>query len=373
MGEVITFKGSNFLRQRLILSCLSGRSVRVTEIRSGDTEPGLREYEVNLIRLLDKLTNGSRIVVSETGTSLLFQPGILVGGGGITHECCVHRGIGYYLEVLLAVGPFCKKPLQCVLKGVTNNQIDPSVDAIKAGGLPVLKKFILVDDGLELRVDRRGMPPAGGGQVTFKCPLRKLRPQQIHDAGKIKKVRGVAFALRVSPAMSNRLVDAAKGVLLKFLPDVYITTDHCKGANSGKSPGFGLCLWAETTSGVVYTSDAVSRVASPGEAPSVPESIGEQAAFRLLEEIYRGGCVDSTFQNQAAIYMALGQKDISKCTTGPLSEYTVHFLRHIKDFLGLTYKLETRQEEDEELRLGASKVDVTCIGIGYSNLGITTV
>jgi hypothetical protein len=37
--------------------------------------------------------------------------------------------------------------------------------------------------------------------------------------------------------MSNRIVEAAKGVLLKFLPDVYITTDHSKGANSGKSPG----------------------------------------------------------------------------------------------------------------------------------------
>ncbi|XP_059486161.1 probable RNA 3'-terminal phosphate cyclase-like protein [Neocloeon triangulifer] len=370
MGEVLTFKGSNFLRQRLILSCLSARSVRITEIRSMDIEPGLKEYEVNLIRLLDKLTNGTKIVVSETGTSLFFQPGILVGGV-IEHDCCVHRGIGYYLEVLLSLGPFCKKPLQCVLRGVTNNKIDPSVDSVKAGGLPVLKKFILVDDGLELRIDKRGMPPAGGGQVIFKCPVRKLRPQQFNDAGKVKKIRGVSFALRVSPAMSNRIVEAAKGVLLKFLPDVYITTDHNKGASAGKSPGFGLSLVAETTNGVFYTADAVSNAS--GEEPSVPETIGEQGAFRLLEEIYRGGCVDSTFQNQAMLYMALGQKDISKFRTGPLSEYSVHFLRHVKDFLGLTYKLESYQDEEEDLKLGASKVNVTCIGIGYSNLGITVV
>jgi RNA 3'-terminal phosphate cyclase-like protein len=53
------------------------------------------------------------------------------------------------------------------------------VDSIKAGGLPVLKKFILVDDGLELKIEKRGVPPGGGGQVTFRCPLRKLRPQQV--------------------------------------------------------------------------------------------------------------------------------------------------------------------------------------------------
>lgn len=80
------------------------------------------EYEVNLIRLLDKLTNGSKIVVTETGTCVYFQPGILVGGV-FEHECCVQRAIGYYLEVLLSIGPFCKKPLHCVLKGVTNNKV----------------------------------------------------------------------------------------------------------------------------------------------------------------------------------------------------------------------------------------------------------
>lgn len=59
----------------------------------------------------------------------------------------------------------------------------------------------------------------------------------MNDSGKVKRVRGTAFALRVSPAISNRIVEAAKGILLKFLPDIYIHTDHLKGVNAGKSPG----------------------------------------------------------------------------------------------------------------------------------------
>ena len=35
--------------------------------------------------------------------------------------------------------------------------------------LPVLKRFFLVDDGLELKVQRRGSAPGGGGQVLFIC------------------------------------------------------------------------------------------------------------------------------------------------------------------------------------------------------------
>lgn len=69
------------------------------------------------------------------------------------------------------------------------------------------------------------------------------------DQGKIKRIRGTAWAVRVSPSVPNRVVEACKGVLLKFLPDVYIYTDHFTGAKSGKSPGFGLTLSAETNSG----------------------------------------------------------------------------------------------------------------------------
>ena len=93
-------------------------------------------------------------------------------------------------------------------------------------------------------------------QVMFKCPVRKsVRPVQVVEQGKIKRVRGVAWAVRVSPAVANRLVETAKGELLRFLPDVYIYTDHWAGARAGNSPGFGLTLTAETTTGCFLTAE----------------------------------------------------------------------------------------------------------------------
>lgn len=77
---------------------------------------------MNLLRLLDKLMNGMWLEVSETGTSFSFTPGSLLGGQ-IEHECCKLRGIGYYLEVIFALSPFCKKPITITLRGVTNNQV----------------------------------------------------------------------------------------------------------------------------------------------------------------------------------------------------------------------------------------------------------
>lgn len=45
------------------------------------------------------------------------------------HDCSILRSIGYYLESLLCLAPFMKHPLRIVLRGVTNDQVDPSVSS----------------------------------------------------------------------------------------------------------------------------------------------------------------------------------------------------------------------------------------------------
>lgn len=97
----IEFKGSNHLKQKLILATISGKAIRVTEIRK-ETD-GLQEFEVNLIRLIDKLTNGSQIKLAKSGKELEFIPGILQGGK-IEHQCCVEKSIGkLFLKIFLLI------------------------------------------------------------------------------------------------------------------------------------------------------------------------------------------------------------------------------------------------------------------------------
>jgi RNA 3'-terminal phosphate cyclase-like protein len=55
------------------------------------------------------------------GTSFLFHPGLLPGGR-FTHTCHNGRSIGYYLEVLIPLAPFCKKPLDIILNGITGDE-----------------------------------------------------------------------------------------------------------------------------------------------------------------------------------------------------------------------------------------------------------
>lgn len=60
------------------------------------------------------------------GTSVLYHPGLLAGGV-LEHDCSRQRSIGYFLEPLMMLAPFAKKPIKITLRGLTNGPLDPSV------------------------------------------------------------------------------------------------------------------------------------------------------------------------------------------------------------------------------------------------------
>jgi hypothetical protein len=110
--------------------------------------------------------------------------------------------------------------------------------------------------------------------VVFKCEgiAKELKPAEMLEWGKIKRVRGVAYTARCGPMLGNRAISSARGdlsphlkhppslytlpflsllflrnccfqtnhltpcapgVFNKFLPDVYIHADNFKGSEAG--------------------------------------------------------------------------------------------------------------------------------------------
>ena len=122
----LEFTGHKHLRQVLTLSLLSGRQVIVKNIRSNHSNPGLLPYEVNLLGLIEKVTNGCQISINKTGTRLIFRPGIIDANDGVEvqHDCDLARSITYYLEVICLLGIFGKTELNVTLTGNTDDAKD---------------------------------------------------------------------------------------------------------------------------------------------------------------------------------------------------------------------------------------------------------
>ena len=95
-AKIVTLEGHRNFRLRLVLSTLSGKPIKIVRIRSDDMNPGLRDHEVSFLRLLESVTNGTHIEISYTGTTVIYKPGIIIGGQ-ITHNCPNTKPIGYFV------------------------------------------------------------------------------------------------------------------------------------------------------------------------------------------------------------------------------------------------------------------------------------
>ncbi|KAL0581568.1 hypothetical protein V5O48_000497 [Marasmius crinis-equi] len=355
---VVHYSGHQYLRHRLVLSILSGKATRIDKIRSDDNNPGLRDFEVSLLRLLEKITNGTVIEISVTGTALLLKPGI-ISGGPVVHECPVSRSVGYFLEPAIMLAPFAKKPLQLTLRGITTDDKDLSVDLIRTVTLPHLQLFG-VSDGVELRIKKRGASPGGGGEVQFLCPVvKQVKTLNFVEPGKIKRIRGISHAVRVNPQFSNRMIEASRSLLNRYIPDIYLYSDVYKGEESGKSPGYALSLVAESTTSALYCAEAVSQ------AGIAPEDIALQATRALLDEVQKGGCVDQKHQSLVLIMMVLGSEDVGRCRMSLPTARSVQLLRDIKDFFGTSFKIVPAGSGDSQQLL------YSCYGTGYVNANRT--
>lgn len=267
--------------------------------------------------MIEKITNGCKIEIDHTGTSVYYRPGVIIGGK-VEHDCGNERGIGYFLEALVCLAPFGKDTLDITLHGITNpnNDLDVSVDIFKSVTIPMLNHFG-INENIHLKVIKRGAPPSGCGTIQFSCPcVPSIKTINLSDEGKIKRIRGISYTSRVSHQMSVRMIENARKLLSDFCDDVYIHTDEFKKSDSGPSSGYGLILVAETTSGCFLSSE---RMAKPKE---VPEDVSKDAVEIFLLEVLKGGCVDSFNQSIAIFLMALSEEAISTLRIGSLSDYS---------------------------------------------------
>lgn len=253
------------------------------------------------------------------------------------------------------------------LKGITTGQGDLGVDILRTVTLPTLQLFLppssSLASALELRILARGSAPLGGGSIFFRCPLLPtsgsggasgggglLRSLDFVAPGRIKKIRGVAAATRVSPQMANRMTDESRRILNRFIPDLYIFSDLYRGEEGGKSPGYSLSLLTTSTTGAIHSSSAVSKLPNDkdfDQESNTPENVAHRAVKILLENCSLGGCIDRSHQSMCLLLMACGPEDVGRVLFGRLTTGSIRMLRDLKEVLGVTFKVKEIGDERE--------------------------
>ncbi|KAI4099178.1 MAG: hypothetical protein LQ339_006119 [Xanthoria mediterranea] len=391
----VLFTTQKAFASRLTLATLTGRPVRISQIRpSSPSNLGVAPHEVSLLRLLEAVTNGSTIEVSMTGTIVNYRPGLITGcaqgsgahGGVIRHEvpAACTRGVSYFLIPLCLLAPFSKAPMNVLFSGqgiITSATPagDISVDSVRTAILPLYAKFGILKD-IELRILRRSNPgtrgKGGAGEVQLVFGHQVRLPKTLHllNPGRVKRIRGVAYCTGVPQSNNARMIEAARGILNPLGADIYVFSDvssaplissNDKANPNGKIKiglGFGLSLVAESSTGCLFSAD----VASPPSGGAPPEDIGQQCAHQLLEAVAAGGAVSLLAAPTILTLMSMSSEDVGRVQLGKDVLSADHIIDLGRDMKALGLSSwgfrETTNGQDND-------IVVSIVGKGVGNVG----
>lgn len=310
------------LRISVALAAILNEELHIYNIRKRRSSPGLRPQHLEAVltaaRLCRAEVKGARLGSDE----IWFKPGKVLGGD-VEAEIGTAGSIPMLILTVLPICLYAERGVSLrISKGGTDVRNAPTINYLRHILLPTLRKM-----GVEvsLKVDAYGYYPVGMGEIHLQVdPCKRLRPLQLPEFGKIKKIRGLSVCTFLKERrVAERQAEAARKYLkargIKAEIDVLYDTSN------PLQKGSSLVLWAEADSGVLLGGDAIGELRKPSEV------VGREAAENLFMEFNARPTADIHLADMVVPYVGLAKGE---------STYTVRDLtEHLDTNIWLTEKI----------------------------------
>ncbi|MCS7138809.1 MAG: RNA 3'-terminal phosphate cyclase [Crenarchaeota archaeon] len=331
MGE----GGGQVLRTAVALSALLKKPIKVFNIRAKRSNPGLRPQHLAAVKAVANLT-GARVEGLEVGSKqILFDPDE-IRAFNIELDVGTAGSISLVLQAMMPVLAFSPREVKLVLKGGTDNPKAPPIDYIKE---VLLKDLSLTGYSAELKVERRGFYPRGGGVVHFESkPVGCLKPFDITDFPGLKKVKVFVYSSRLPMHVAERIADSASSKIrsmLKVEPVVEYEIMRGDEHNAPLDPGCGILIIGTLENNVVFASNAL------GERGKPSEKVGSEAALEFIRQVEHKTPADKNLADQLVVYAALAN-GISSLRTHEITLHTLTTIKLVELFLPVKFEVQGR-------------------------------
>jgi len=284
------------LRLSVAVAAIKREPLHIFNIRQNRPKPGLKHQHLEAVLAVAKLSRAKTQGDSLGSRELWFSPQ-QIKGGNIEAEIETAGSIPMLMLAALPVCLFADNPVRLhVAKGGTDTNHAPTINYLKHVLLPALKKM-KVD--ASIAVQKYGYYPKGMGEATMTTePNMNLSPITLENFGKLKSVKGVSVCTFLADRqVADRQAKAAKDRLTQsgLEANIEVVNDRSNPFQKGSS----IVLWAETDSGVIIGADAI------GELRKTAETVGKEAAEKLLTELSAQPTVDVNLADMLIPYMAL--------------------------------------------------------------------
>lgn len=320
--------GGQLVRTAVALAAITGREVRIANIRAKRDKPGLAPQHVAAVRAVGWFCDASIENLEVGAGAIAFRPGRLHGGEA-TVEIGTAGSITLVMQALLPVMIAAGAPASAVIHGGTDVRGAPALDYFRE---VLLRHVARMGVAVDLQVARRGYYPRGGGEVrvTLKDPRRAvLRPLRLASAGALRRVRGAAHVANLPAHIAERMRASMLGALGGQLAARAHVGARALAHAEAIGQGGAVVGWAECERSVL----GACRIAERGMPAEV---LGEAVGGELRADIGSGAALDVHAADQILIYLAMAGGESSVSTRAiTLHAQTAMWL--IEQFLPVRY------------------------------------
>jgi RNA 3'-terminal phosphate cyclase (ATP)/RNA 3'-terminal phosphate cyclase (GTP) len=323
--------GGAILRVGVALSAVTGKPIKISNIRAKRCNPGIRPQHLEAVKAVAKLC-GAELKGAKIGsTALEFYPKEL-RSGELRINIPTAGSVGLVLQGLMIAAAHVEKKIFIKIEGgATNGKWAAPVNYIRAVLLPMLEKMGY-EAGVE--IERYGYYPVGGALVSMWINPCLLQPLQLTEQGNIVEIFGISHASQhlQNAKVAERQKDAADGLLydkLGVAPE--IESKYVDAA----CPGSAIDLWLRTEKSVLGSEGL-------GERGKTAEKVGTEAAKSLVEEFKKKAPLDSHLADQILPYIAFAAERGSTSSV-KVAEITGHCRTNIwliEKFLPVKFRID---------------------------------
>ena len=333
--------GGQILRTAVSYSALSGRPVRVVNIRGARPNPGLQAQHLLAVNATAELC-GARVSGAQKGSvEIEFTPGRIQPPPVWRLDVGTAGSVMLVLQALLPCLARAGHPVELTLTGGTNNPWAPTFEYFRWTLIPSIAKMGVA---VTAELISRGFYPKGGGQLRVQTqPAERIRPMSLLQRGSARRVWGIAYSSNLPEHIVQRMGASCRERLeTEGLPCHEFEMDT---ATPAAGPGCGIIALADFEHAII-AGDAL------GERGKPAEKVGREAAEALIGALRSGGAVDAHLGDQLVPWVALAQGE-SAYLAARRTDHLVSAVAVAQQVIGAEFALS-----------GDEPVEVRCRGVG---------
>lgn len=307
--------GGQVLRSALSLSMLTGKTLRIHNIRARRARPGLLRQHLTAVLAAAQVC-AARVSGAELGSrELTFEPGPIRGGDyrfaiGTAGSCTL------VLQTLLPALLQAPAPSRVSISGGTHNPLAPPVDFLQQAWLPQLRRM---GGQVELQLLRHGFVPAGGGELEAFIEPSTLQPLYLEQRGELLGRRAWALSAGLPEHVAER-------ELRRVGTRLELPREHLSPVRLDEQCGPGNVLLLE------FVCEHLTELFSGfGQSSLRAESVADRAIDQARDWLDSGAAVAEHLADQLLLPMALAGG--GSFTTPRMSEHLQSNIRVIEAFL----------------------------------------